>query len=64
MIFLHPIYLLLAVPLGVSLVAWGFRLRWLLLLRVTTLALVVLALAGLNPDVYMRLTLHSSKPPG
>lgn len=24
----------------------------------------LLALAGLNPDVYMRLTLHSSKPPG
>ena len=24
----------------------------------------LLALAGLNPDVYTRLTIHSSKPPG
>lgn len=48
MIFLHPIYLLLAVPLGVSLLAWGFRSRWLLALRLFTLLLIVLALAGLT----------------
>ena len=47
MIFLHPIYLLLAVPLGVSLLAWGFRSRWLLALRILTLLLIVLALAGI-----------------
>ncbi len=48
MIFLHPIYLLLAVPLAMSLLAWGFRTRWLLLLRIGTLLFVVMALAGLT----------------
>lgn len=48
MIVVSPIYLLLAAPLVVSLLAWGFRSRWLLGLRAVTLALVVLALAGLT----------------
>src|SRR5262245_56917079 len=48
MIFLHPIYLLLAVPLAVSLLAWGFRARFLSALRIMTLLLIVLALAGLT----------------
>src|SRR5262245_15892529 len=48
MVFLHPIYLLLAVPLAVSLVAWTFRSRWLFALRILTLILTVLALAGLT----------------
>ncbi len=48
MIFLHPIYLLLLLPLGASLAVWGFRARWLLGLRIGTLLLVVLALAGLT----------------
>jgi Mg-chelatase subunit ChlD/uncharacterized membrane protein len=48
MVFLHPIYLLLAVPLAVSLAAWTFRSRWLFALRILTLILIVLALAGLT----------------
>jgi Mg-chelatase subunit ChlD len=48
MTFLHPIYLLLAVPLAMSLLTWGFRARWLMALRVVTLLLVILALAGLT----------------
>ncbi|MCI0642229.1 MAG: VWA domain-containing protein, partial [Gemmataceae bacterium] len=48
MAFLHPIYLLLALPLAVSLWVWGFRSRWLLGLRLVTLTLVLLALAGFS----------------
>ena len=46
--FQHSLYLLLALPLAASLWTWGFRTRWLLGLRVATLALVLLALAGLS----------------
>ncbi|MCI0376738.1 MAG: VWA domain-containing protein [Gemmataceae bacterium] len=48
MAFLHPIYLLLALPLAVSLWVWGFRSRWLLGLRLVTMTLVLMALAGFS----------------
>src|SRR5262245_22430403 len=47
MILLHPIYLLLALPLAASLWVWGFRSRWLRGFRILSLSLIVLALAGL-----------------
>jgi len=47
MVLLHPIYLLLALPLAASLWVYGFRSRWLLGFRIASLILIVLALAGL-----------------
>ncbi len=47
MILLHPVWLLLAVPLGVSLLLWRLPSRFLQGLRAVTLLLVLLALAGL-----------------
>ena len=47
MTFLHPVWLLLAVPLIVSLWVWRLPSRFLLALRILALVLVLLALAGL-----------------
>ena len=48
MILLHPIYLMLLVPLVVALFVWKFRSRILRSLRAITYLLAVLALAGLT----------------
>src|SRR5207248_1076206 len=47
MTLLHPVWLLLAVPLGVSLLLWRLPPRFLQRLRAVTLLLVLLWLAGL-----------------
>src|SRR5947209_4146060 len=47
MTLLHPVWLLLAVPLGVSLLLWRLPSRFLQGLRAVILLLVLLALAGL-----------------
>ena len=47
MVLLHPIYLLLALPLAASLWVFGFRSRWLLGFRIVSLTLIVLALSAL-----------------
>lgn len=46
MILLHPIWLVLAIPLGVLLWLWPLPGRWLRLLRTATFVLLLLALAG------------------
>src|SRR5437763_1053679 len=47
MTLLHPVWLLLAVPLGVSLLLWRLPSRFLQGLRAVILLLTLLALAGL-----------------
>jgi Mg-chelatase subunit ChlD len=48
LILLHPIYLILLLPLAVALVVWGFRSPLLRVLRGFTYLFAVLALAGLS----------------
>jgi hypothetical protein len=47
MTFLHPIWLLLSIPLAASLLLWRLPSRLLLALRISLLVLMLLALAGL-----------------
>src|SRR5881296_2358472 len=46
MVFLHPVWLLIAIPLGVSLLVWRILRRLLLSFRIGVLFLILLALAG------------------
>jgi Mg-chelatase subunit ChlD len=54
MVFHHPVWLLLAIPLGVSLLIWRIPRRQLLSLRVGVLILILLALAGFSIELPSR----------